>query len=729
MKLPQNTAVLTGNFAFKKKIKMGISAKAMGAVIDHLISQYQEPLRAVIREYSSNARDAHTVAGQTRPIEVTLPTTMDPNLVIRDWGVGMTADDMEIYGQFGESNKDDSNDEIGGYGYGSKSGLSIASSFTVTSIKDGIKNIGIVHRGEHGEPAIGMLDPQETTEPNGTTITIPSSDINRATDIAHDMYVGWERGTVLVNGEEPRYSVYDTQTFTALDNNLGWRVSDLAAYKLPTTDYIGIAAINGVTVPLVWKEIDPELHHRLREGLLKKTVFNIENGSVELHRSREGLIYTPQTVATLKGKLDELLNESRVEYQTKITAAATSREAWHAKSKAEFVGFKGDYKFKNTKLEFDKKKIETLDPAYLYLTQAEYNGDKIERTSRTIKDSGIESTILTESAVAVLVTGSRSPERTGRYTYYSTPKMLHPESRTATTFIRQYAIDKTISDRTVNVYFTSLPDKEAKSLFAGIFTEVITSEDYADTLKTARKAAAAEARLSRPVATKDKTKVTARVMTYQSGGQSYWTDTTLDQLDTTKEYILLKADDEATLAGKLFRGLTTKAGYNERVTLTSYFAKYVVLPQQYVVLLALKSWDTSKYADSITLVTPEEALQRVLDANKPDFTEVELMALHSHKAYWATRMGDKHRDEILDEELKGWIAALADESLADRHQKYTEVSKIASVFGLTAPAQATYTVPETTPMDRYPMLDIIDGYGRHNNKIVEYINTVYLFNL
>ena len=60
---------------------------------------YSNKELAPIREYSTNARDAHVQAGiPTRPIEITLPSRLSPELHIRDFGKGLTLEQItDVY--------------------------------------------------------------------------------------------------------------------------------------------------------------------------------------------------------------------------------------------------------------------------------------------------------------------------------------------------------------------------------------------------------------------------------------------------------------------------------------------------------------------------------------------------------------------------------------------------------------------------------------------------------
>lgn len=102
---------------------------------------YSDGAMAVIREYSTNAKDIHRIVGTPdRPIVVTLPTLLTPIFKVRDFGTGLTEDDIyNVYTVYFESTKEGTNDQIGFLGLGSKAGFAHAEVFTVTSIVSELK--------------------------------------------------------------------------------------------------------------------------------------------------------------------------------------------------------------------------------------------------------------------------------------------------------------------------------------------------------------------------------------------------------------------------------------------------------------------------------------------------------------------------------------------------------------------------------------------------------------
>ena len=96
---------------------------------------YSHKERAIIRELSCNAHDSHVMAGTTGvPFEVHLPTTLESWFSIRDYGTGLSDEDVRnIFAGIGISTKRDSNEVIGCFGIGSLSPYALTDSFNVKS--------------------------------------------------------------------------------------------------------------------------------------------------------------------------------------------------------------------------------------------------------------------------------------------------------------------------------------------------------------------------------------------------------------------------------------------------------------------------------------------------------------------------------------------------------------------------------------------------------------------
>lgn len=223
-----------------ERVAMTLDMNALPHLISVLTDLYSDPELAVIREYSTNALDSHVEAGVQRPIEVTLPTSLSPYFKVRDYGVGLNAEDIrEMYSKYGSSSKRDSDDVVGMLGLGSKSALTYTDQFTLTGYKNGIATVVSVSRDEDGGGSMTIVDEFETDE-QGVEISVPVNRYNYLESKAADFFRFWQPGTVLVNGEEPKriggLRVSDDILLTE-ETNESYLVMGNVAYEIPSEGY------------------------------------------------------------------------------------------------------------------------------------------------------------------------------------------------------------------------------------------------------------------------------------------------------------------------------------------------------------------------------------------------------------------------------------------------------------------------------------------------------------
>ena len=186
---PENQAILS-NVGEIGEFRIRNSAKAFNILSSGL---YANKIRAVIRELSCNAVDSHVAAGKGDvPFEVHLPNSLDAYFSVRDFGTGLSHDQVtSIYTTYFESTKTDSNSFIGALGLGSKSPFSYTDNFTVTAIKDGKRGIYSAFINGDGVPSIALMMEEETDEPNGVEIKFSVNeryDFNKFREEAREVY-------------------------------------------------------------------------------------------------------------------------------------------------------------------------------------------------------------------------------------------------------------------------------------------------------------------------------------------------------------------------------------------------------------------------------------------------------------------------------------------------------------------------------------------------------------
>lgn len=146
--------------------------KASARAFKILSSFYTDPMAAIPRELGANAWDAHVKAGNTaQPFEVHVPNTLEPWFSIRDFGTGLSKEDIyTIYTTYFESTKGGSNDFDGCMGLGSKTPFNYTENFSVTSWFGGVKYTYNCFVDEGGGPSIVLMAEEESVEHNGIMV-------------------------------------------------------------------------------------------------------------------------------------------------------------------------------------------------------------------------------------------------------------------------------------------------------------------------------------------------------------------------------------------------------------------------------------------------------------------------------------------------------------------------------------------------------------------------------
>lgn len=144
---------------------VNITSTSFNFILDNL---YTQPHRAIVRELSCNAWDAHVQAGNKVPFHIQVPSKFNQTFIIRDFGVGLTPDEIDLYlNTLYQSSKGSSNEQIGGFGLGAKSPFALVQSFFISSYKDNIEYKCFWFRDSEGIPILKIQSQAPTEEPNG----------------------------------------------------------------------------------------------------------------------------------------------------------------------------------------------------------------------------------------------------------------------------------------------------------------------------------------------------------------------------------------------------------------------------------------------------------------------------------------------------------------------------------------------------------------------------------
>ena len=148
---------------------------------------YSNKPLAIIREYCTNAFDAHIDAGiPSRPIEVSFPTAFKNSLTIRDFGKGLSESEVyDIFVSYGESTKRGTNEQVGMLGLGSKSAFCYVNDFTITSYHNGTKSVYLAYIDETNIGKISKIAQEATSETGlAIDIVVKTIDLSQFRDVA-----------------------------------------------------------------------------------------------------------------------------------------------------------------------------------------------------------------------------------------------------------------------------------------------------------------------------------------------------------------------------------------------------------------------------------------------------------------------------------------------------------------------------------------------------------------
>lgn len=282
-------------------IAMSIDPMAARHLMDILSGIYSDDEMAVIREYTTNAMDSHIEAGVNRPVEIKTPSRLFPWFEVRDYGIGMSIDDIKnIYSMYGASTKRNTQDQTGSIGIGAKSALAYGAEFTVEAIKNGKKAVVLVGRDENGDGVMEVLAETDSDQDNGVLIRIPvNSNFDSFCSKIKKFHKYVTPGKLLVDGEHA-----DRSEFIKLKDDM-YAIARSGYYSESQTHIV----MGEVAYPINFNEVQ-----RFHDAY--DVIIFVEMGAVKFTPSREELYYDNQTRALIdKYRTD--FNNNLIEYLQK----------------------------------------------------------------------------------------------------------------------------------------------------------------------------------------------------------------------------------------------------------------------------------------------------------------------------------------------------------------------------------------------------------------------------
>ena len=307
----RNTPVSSG---VSDTIDYKIDVSNLGHIASILRKAYSDPIRAVVREYGTNACEGHILNGKTdKPIQVTLPTGMKPVFTIRDFGPGLgKVKFQELFCSYGGSDKRASNAFTGCLGIGCKSYGAYTDAVTVTDFNDGVKRIWNCHIDESEVGKASLLSETKAHDLSGVEISIPvrPQDISRFRETAMAVYRVFDVKPTITNlskEEEKNYAslghkegIIKGKNWAFNGEGSSWLQMGLVLYPLKS-DFSGSEVIKQLINAGVYVRVDL--------------------GDVQVAPSREDLQYSQKTIQGLVKHLNPVIDSMGATLLADIQAA------------------------------------------------------------------------------------------------------------------------------------------------------------------------------------------------------------------------------------------------------------------------------------------------------------------------------------------------------------------------------------------------------------------------
>lgn len=320
-------------------------------------SLYSNKIQAVLREYMSNGWDEHMQTGQgDKPIKVVLPTHLNPTLIIRDYGRGLSHEQIDkVYRKYMKSLKRDTNDPIGSFGIGAKVAFAYSDTFSITSHHMGMQRVyvGIIANGGVGD--ISQHGPARPTDETGIEIQVPVNPdhIWKFHHEARRLFPFFEPTPECnINLGVKTLAQVREESAQATDKALVCRPDQL---PLDTSRTRVWAKMGPVVYPVDMDQVRDKVRHKIPENRI--FLLDVPIGSIAPHPSREALEYTDKTVKTLVAQIDAYVDALLAAERKKWAQMSMWNRRQYADDVFERTGFELGPR---GKLKLTKEEIEQI---------------------------------------------------------------------------------------------------------------------------------------------------------------------------------------------------------------------------------------------------------------------------------------------------------------------------------------------------------------------------------
>ena len=290
------------------------SIEDKGMIFDILRSKmYSNPIAAICREISCNARDAHREVGKPDlPIHIYLPNRNEPFFKVKDFGPGISPDRMSnIFIKYTASTKRNDNSQTGGFGLGAKTPFAYSDSFTIKTNYNGKQYNYACFIDETKIGKLTLLSESDTTDPNGTEIIVPvkSFDFDAFSVASEQATRYWDVKPIFkgVSIEHSKVNVVLEGPNWSLVHDSNWN----ASHK---------AIIDGIAYPLDFNQHAKYINLSVIRSTSRNFHLYFDNGELSLSANREQIYFDKATKEKIDARLANIVAEVKKTVQDGIDA-------------------------------------------------------------------------------------------------------------------------------------------------------------------------------------------------------------------------------------------------------------------------------------------------------------------------------------------------------------------------------------------------------------------------
>ena len=319
---------------FSDSIEAGMDESSLPFILEMLSKNfYSNPIGSICREITSNCFDSHIEANVDEPVIIKIANDEEGEYIeFKDVGAGLSPDRIRsIYMKYFTSTKRDSNDQIGGFGLGSKTPLSYTDYFYITTIFNNIKYFYLFSKGEK-LPTLDLLNEESTEEHNGTEIKIYIKE-------SKDRY-GYKSSDkqLFITALKTQLSYFDNVYFIGCNIDNDYKIYEEDLFKFRNKDQYSNEmhiCFGKVSYPIDWEQID--------EKPIKAAIgVKFDISELVVTPNREALRYTNEVKILVKERVQKVRQRLVEIYLSQQKSYTDYFEWYNAKDKRRHIIFGND---------------------------------------------------------------------------------------------------------------------------------------------------------------------------------------------------------------------------------------------------------------------------------------------------------------------------------------------------------------------------------------------------